>query len=220
MLKATIGAILLFQLPAMATLIVVPPSGSTTTVFDLPGNAWNVSTAITQGTQFTISGTSYAYYHNSEYPVGWGVAWGPGGSQFDYITPNGAAHTITINLGGTYDSVGGFFAYERYEPAIIVALDKDMNILQSYSLPDLAPITPLFNNDGAFRGVDSTTQNIHYLRITGKILMHSITLGSGTLDATGGGGEDPGGDAPEPATLGCVLLAVSLMAAKRLRKTA
>jgi hypothetical protein len=215
--KLLCGALFLFSLPAMATIMVAPPSGASTTVFALPGeNVWNTAQSLILG-QFTITGTPGLTYGSGTYPVG-NYVWSPD-RQFGYITPHLTGYTSLINLGGTYSSVGGFFAYEdRWSQVFVEALDSAMNLLdQKYDLVASAGgIYVNANDGGAFRGIDAGTESIHYLRITGPVLMHSITLSEGTLDAPAGNPSD----VPEPLLLGCVLLSLCAFVLKRQRTPA
>jgi hypothetical protein len=186
--------------------MVIPPDGSPQTVFVLPGNVPTTTQALLLG-QFTITGSpSYGYSNSAPFLLGL-AQWSTYAEPFSWISPKNAGNTVTFNLGGSYSSVWGFMNYEPTPNPMIEALDINLQVLESYNLNVSAPIAHFVDNQGAFRGFSSETANIHYLRLTGPIVIHSLDVAGGSLDAGGS-------EAPEPATLGFMLIGISLLVAR------
>src|SRR5690606_31520264 len=99
---------------------------------------------------------------------------------------------------GPVSAVGGFVNYGVelnvfIKPVLIQALDINGNVLESYDLLTLAPIsTPGGVNDGAFRGIVRDTNDIYAFAVSGRaIVLDDLTFSRAPVTTT----------VPEPATL-------------------
>ena len=85
---------------------------------------------------------------------------------------NGDVMTIAFN-DGPVKEVGGFLNYATfgYGDAFIAAYDSSNNLLESYNLSAVAPIsTPNGFNDGAFRGIVRACDDIKYFTMSGAYI--------------------------------------------------
>jgi hypothetical protein len=121
---------------------------------------------------------------------------------------NNGAGSMTIDLGGLYDSVGGFMNYAPgYGDPTITALAADgVTVLESYVLSVVAQIdTPGATDGGAFRGIARGTADIRYFQIANSYIgMHDITLGGAAGSAI-----------PEPSAAILVLSALGALWLRR-----
>jgi hypothetical protein len=112
-------------------------------------------------------------------------------------------------LGATAYSQMGFFwnYFPQYftADATISTLDAAGNVMQSFDLETLAPIsTPNGHNQFAFRGVVDDTADIYGMRFGGNYILAAGTA-NGDIAGGGGGGGGNGG-IPEPATWSLMIL--------------
>ena len=188
-----------FAIPASADLLTVKPSGGTTTTFAAGSTCSGFASSGTDaGFAISTNGPS-CFPYNANFGFSSNGSW----SGFGLIGDNSGTTSLTINLGGTYSSVGGFMDYAvtssgpfGNHPTISALASDGTTVLESYDLFISAPInTPGQTNAGAFRGISRNTADIAYFRIGGSyIAEHDITLSA----------------VPEPT--GIVLLATILAA--------
>jgi hypothetical protein len=186
-------------LAAHAALLTTDPGAGTTTVFTGSGSIASPGPVTLDG--FVWTGNPAVVSDNGRYGVGANGAWSPSGefwwiATYGVTTPDGVS-SITVNLGGNFGLVGGFmnYALDFGADATITALAADgVTAVQSYDLVTNAPITTPGGTDaGAFRGISSPLDNIHYLELSGGfILLHTLEIGqaagvpeSGTLTLLG-----------------------------------
>jgi hypothetical protein len=184
-----------------AAILTSPPVGGTTTtfpggsgVFDGPGSA-------------TVAGFPITYTNGVVYNYNGGFGMAANGSwSWGMIGINDEVGSMTIDLGGLYDSVGGFMNYAPgYGDPTISAIAADgTTILESYVLSSVAAIsTPSAVNGGEFRGIMRGTADIRYLQISNSYLsMRDITLGAGSA-------------VPEPSAAVLVLSALGALWLRR-----
>jgi len=214
--KISTSKVLLVAICVLATaatlqagLLTSQPSGTTTVLTTVTGT-WSYSPSVVAG-GFTVTGEN-VWYGDSEFGLSnngdWnGFAW-VGGYCYS------GDCTATINLGGLYSTVGGFMNYAALsggaaggpgDPIISAIASDGVTVLESYDLATMAPIdTPDGYNDGAFRGIYRSQDDIAYFQISGSyLIMHDITLNGATV--------------PEPGTL-TLLGAALLLGAGTLRR--
>lgn len=95
-------------------------------------------------------------------------SWGPGRRGFAGLDAQQGTMTFTFN-SGPVSAVGGFLNYspDPQTDVIISALDSSGNVLASYDLSQLAPIsTPGALDAGAFRGISLPTTSITAFQIS------------------------------------------------------
>lgn len=127
---------------------------------------------------------------------GWGlVSNGTWGNPKTYVSLNFGQDVITFAFNeGPVSAVGGFMNYARADSAadlVITALDAGLNVLESYSVSQLADIiTPSGYNEGAFRGIQRVDADISFFQMSGgnANALDDLTFGSGAA-------------VPEPTTL-------------------
>ena len=163
-------------LSAYAGLIILPPIGGTTTVFDGGPTCWPGPSSGTDAGFGIVASYSACYNFSGTYGMGQNGEW-----HMEVVGGNADQTLITIDLGGLYFAVGGFMNYAPgVGPPIITAIGADgTTVLESYDLSTEAPISTGFvENAGAFRGIGRSTADIRYFQISGYIGMHDITLSS------------------------------------------
>jgi hypothetical protein len=166
---------------APAALVTTAPSSGSTTVF-AGGTDCNSGPSTGTVSGFPVSANGDACYN---YDDGWGLG-ANGHWNISLIGDNSAVTLITIDLGGLFGSVGGFMNYAPNDGTpMIAALDASLNVLESYDLSSVAPISTTANDDGAFRGISRTGNDIRYFRFGGSYsAMHYITLDSSSVPVT------------------------------------
>jgi hypothetical protein len=182
-----------FSISAHATLLTTDPGTGTTTVFTDTGNNGFGNPGPVTLDGFVWTGNPQVTYGNAAYALVGNGVWSPGG-EFSWIATNNGTGSITVNLGGNFGLVGGFMNYVpgNGTDATITALAADgVTALQTYDLVTNAPITtPGATDAGAFRGISSALNDIHYLRLSGNfILSHTLEIGQAAAGV------------PEPGTL-------------------
>ncbi|MBL8216659.1 MAG: hypothetical protein JNK87_38425 [Bryobacterales bacterium] len=214
-LAMTLGA----GLPVSGALITSAPSGGATIAF--PGG--NPATCVTVGT-LTISGFVVRAGNNPAAGAGtvcgmysglFGIVGNGTWSNFSMVYDNTGSTLIEIDLGGQYNSAGGFMNYIPDAPQFIAGAqnpsiavyDISRNLLERYELASSAPIStgPNSFNAGAFRGIQRNDADIRYLVVGGSfLLLHDVTLTPAPI--------------PEPGTFGLgagALLGVLLLRRRR-----
>lgn len=126
------------------------------------------------------------------------------------LNTDSGSFLFTFN-GFTVSAVGGFINYAdlNYSDVIIDALDSGFNVLESYNITQLAPIsTPGGTDQGAFRGIARATADIAAFRVSNAyVVLDDLTLG----DATGT-------VIPEPGTWALSVSALAALALLRRRR--
>lgn len=144
---------------------------------------------------------------NSGFSIGYGLAnngnWN--GSKAFAFTNGAAAITFTFN-DGPVAGVGGFMNYADCGGGdtcgagdlVIEALDNSSNVLESYAINLLAPIsTPNGTDAGDFRGIVRGSADVYAFRVAGAF---------GVIDDLSFNGQ--GNHVPEPASLALVGMAL------------
>ena len=179
-------AAILFSLASLAlssgtafssTVLVTsdPHIGTTTTFTDTGNNGFgNPGPTILDG--FSVTGNPQVTYGNANYNIGSNGQWNQ-----SWIATNSIG-SITFNLGGAYSFVGGLMNYGDYggpDPTVTALGTDGATVIGTYDLVTMAPIsTPGAINGEAFRGIESSSANIGYFRLSGDfILAHSIEVG-------------------------------------------
>lgn len=170
---------------------VALPGGITFTA--APGNGGN------SGQGSVIGQGSYGLSSNGNF-----------GGSATYIGVDSRTGFATLTFGTTVSSFGGYWNYSPNSgnAPVISAYDESDNLLGSYDLSVLAPIsTPSGFNQFAFRGIQSDSADIKSFRFGGSYL-----LLAGTPD-----GQIPA--VPEPETYAMLLAGLGLLGVvKRNRK--
>lgn len=138
---------------------------------------------------------------------GYGLAAnGSFGGSAVYIGLDGANATGTFKFAAPVSSIGFYF---NYAPGfggnpIISALDSMGNVIDSYNLAALAPIsTPGGFNAFAFRGISESTANIASFTMSGSYMLASGSANGGVVTV------------PEPTNIALLMLGLSLMVLRR-----
>lgn len=202
-----IGCVLLGLMMAAssnAALITSSAGGGTITTFTGTGcNCGVTGPIVIDG--FSIDGIPNFSYGDVTYGLASNGTW----SGLSWVATNSSASSVTIDLGGLYDWVGGFMNYApgTGSPMIEAVAVDGTTVLESYILSTDAPIsTPGGTNAGAFRGISRGSADIAFFRFSNAyLLMHNIEL-NGTSSAV-----------PEPATMSLSALALVGLATLRRR---
>ena len=129
------------------------------------------------------------------------------GGDAVYIGVDSGTGYDQLQLSTPVSEIGFFFNYAPGFGAdpTISTLDADHNVVDSYDLATLAPIsTPGGFNDFAFRGIESTSDDIYGLQFGGSYLLASGTATGVVVPISG---------APEPGTWTLMILGVGLAGA-------
>jgi hypothetical protein len=182
--------------PALGALITTAPSGGTTVTFPGGGSTCvgGPGSATVAGFSMVFSG-SVCYNFDGSFGLGLNGDW----TGFSLVGDNSASTTITIDLGDTFSTVGGFMNYAPGEvvPPFITALAADMTVLETHVISTEAPIDVDGVNQGGFRGISRDNAEIRFFQFGGSYsAFHDLTLVNGITSV------------PEPATL--VLLGMAL----------
>ena len=185
-LRMALGALALSTV-ASAALITSVPVGGTTTTFSGGSGIFGPSSTTVDGFFMTSTGN---WVH--DYSGSFGLVNNGSWSGFGMIGVDTSIGAITIDLGGSFSTVGGFMNYAPGfgTPTISAMAADGTTVLESWDLSVSAPIvTPGGFNEGAFRGIQRGSADIAFFRISDSfIVMHDITIDGGV----------PG--VPEPTT--------------------
>lgn len=184
-LAAALFIATLSPLPAQAALIttdagLVSPVTTTPGYSDLQFGPFVAPVAFGNGISFT-SAQPEAVYGNSFFGLV-GNGWWEGRS---FVGINSIPGALRFDLGGVFAAVGGEFNYATgaYGARTLRALDAGGNVLESYDIAALAPIsTPGARNEGAFRGIQRASADIRFFEIDGAYMLlgNLTTAGPGT----------------------------------------
>jgi len=119
-----------------------------------------------------IWSTSYAFSFigNSTYALNTNGNWTTARNGFTGL--NTVTGSMTYTLPSLTDYVGGFINYSTSATTtplphvIIEALDASSNVLESYNITDLSPISTTANDDGSFFGFSRSTADISAFRVS------------------------------------------------------
>ncbi len=107
------------------------------------------------------------------YGLGDNGSWTSGRTGYTGVNTDSGAMTYRFN-DGPVAAVGGFVNYApQYTPnALIEALDQNGDVLESWDLVALAPIsTPDGTDEGAFRGIVRPQADIYALRVSNSFIV-------------------------------------------------
>lgn len=131
--------------------------------------------AVGGGVTFTATGPNNsgmgAVLGDGLYGLGGNGDWGTGTTApgaYTGVDGGDPATSMTFTLSSPVAAIGGFMNYVPgyVDYPLIEALDGSNNVLESYNLEALAPIsTPGGYNDGAFRGIVRPSADIHAFRV-------------------------------------------------------
>jgi len=194
--------------PAMvhASLTTSAPTGTTTVLSTVSGTYATAPSVVAGGFNvFAPSGES-VWYGDSSFGLSSNGSWNNFAWVGGYCGSDSC--TATIDLGGSFSSVGGFMNYATpgYGSAVISAIAADgVTVLESYALDIQAPIATSGTNDGAFRGIARSGSDIAFFRLSGSYLIaHDITIAA----------------VPEPETYAMLLAGLGVMGAVARRRKA
>lgn len=110
---------------------------------------------------------------------GWGLgsngSW-TGTGRNGYVGINNP-YAMEFSFTAPVSAIGGFMNYASgYTTIVIEALGSSGQVLESYDIDQLAPISTSVNNDGAFRGISRVTADIYGYRLTsGAVVVDDLT---------------------------------------------
>ncbi|MET0381865.1 MAG: PEP-CTERM sorting domain-containing protein [Burkholderiaceae bacterium] len=129
-----------------------------------------------------------------------------------YIGLDGANATGTFTLAAPVSSIGFFFNYAPGSGAdpIITALDSLGNVIDSYDLAVLAPIsTPGGLDQFEFRGISESTADIASFQFSGSYLLATGTANGAVVPSI-----------PEPANVALLMAGLGLVGVAARRRKA
>jgi len=109
---------------------------------------------------------------NGDYGLGANGDWNSG--RNGYVGTNSGSDTVVMRFDfndGAVCAVGGFVNYQpgNFDPFVIRALDNGNAVLETFDVSIDAPInTPNALNDGAFRGIVRTSNDIAAIELAGE----------------------------------------------------
>jgi hypothetical protein len=119
------------------------------------------------------STSSFSVIGNGFYFISSNGSWNS--SRQGYVGTNSGSSTVVMRFDfadGPVNEVGGFVNYARGSGGndfTITALASDNTVLESFNINALAPIsTPMTLNDGAFRGIARSTNDIAAFVLSGS----------------------------------------------------
>lgn len=150
----------------------------------------------------TSSSATNGLYFNYN---GWGLLDnGTWGNPMKYVGLNNSNDSMLFAFNdGPVSAVGGFMNYANYSfvpNLFITAYNSSMQVLESYNLSLLADIvTPDGYNAGAFRGIQTATNDISFFEVSGGLAntLTNLTFVTGPSSV------------PEPESLALVCLALA-----------
>lgn len=119
-----------------------------------------------------FDGTDGAYLRNSTWGLPPNGQWNSGRNGFAAYHIGDPTGTLLFSFNDYPVSAVGAFVNDApgFSDFLISAYDADMNLLESYDIWDLAPIsTPGMTNAGAFRGIALEASLISHFGITGFV---------------------------------------------------
>lgn len=143
--------------------------------------------------------------------------WDSGRNGFTAL--NLASGYMDYVFANPVSGVGGFMSYAQFNDVPsgglpqIIALDVNLNPIESYDLASIAPIITAIENDGAFRGITRETNDIYGFRVANSFaVLDDLTFIRSMSD-------EGNGEVPEPASLVAwsIISAVSVAFAWRKR---
>jgi hypothetical protein len=148
--------------------------------------------AVGAGVTFTATGPNNsglgAVLGEGGYGLGSNGMWDTGTTApgaYTGVDGDGTTSSMTYTLSSPVAAIGGFMNYVPGYSGfpLIEALDSGSNVLESYDLELLAPIsTPGGFNDGAFRGIVRPSADIYAFRVVSAYaVLDDLTFAGGVI---------------------------------------